>query len=417
LIPRYAAEMTKYDVLIVGAGLNGLVAALALGGAHCQRPLRVGVIDRVHPSSFAGSTHDSRASALTAATQLMLQALGVWDELKTHAQNMTQTIVSDGKTPEKRPSLLNFIAESEAEAPAALVENALIFKALLDQVALSPEIEIIAPMQIPEFKFGPGLALVKLNDGQELRASLIVGADGRGSATRKAAGIAFEGWEYPQSAITLTVGHEMAHHGRAEEHFTPTGVFAILPLKGNRSSIVWTEPHQVAKDICAKPDAEFLAELSTKFGDHLGPLTLLSPRHAYPLSMAMAQSFVGPRLALLGDAAHVVHPLAGLGLNLGFKDAAALAECVGTAFALGQDVGGVDVLENYMRWRRFDTLATAGLLDGLNRLFANDNEALRQIRQAGLKLVDRVPLLKKSFMQEAAGQLGQLPKLMRGLGV
>jgi 2-octaprenyl-6-methoxyphenol hydroxylase len=165
------------------------------------------------------------------------------------------------------------------------------------------------------------------------------------------------------------------------------------------------------------PDAEFLSELSCKFGVHLGALTLLSPRHAYPLSMAMAKNFVGTRMALLGDAAHVVHPLAGLGLNLGFKDAAALAECVSKASALGQDIGGDDVLQTYMQWRRFDTLVTAGLLDGLNRLFANDNEALRLMRQAGLMLVDKIPLLKKTFMQEAAGQLGQLPKLMRGLGV
>jgi 2-octaprenyl-6-methoxyphenol hydroxylase len=408
--------MLKYDVLIVGAGLNGLVAALALGGRNCQTPLKVAVVDRIHPDGFAANTHDSRASALTAATQSMLQVLKVWDALLPFAQNMSEIIVTDAKTVEQRPSLLSFAAK-EKESPAALVENALIFKTLLNEIANCPQIEILAPEEIAEFHFGPGLARVQLKSGQELKTNLIVGADGRKSPTRAAAGIAFEGWDYPQSAITLTVGHALWHEGRAEEHFSPTGVFAILPLTGKRSSIVWTEPHSEAQRICALSDEDFLAALTKKFGTHLGQLHLLSPRHAYPLSMYMAKTFVGPRVALLGDAAHVVHPLAGLGLNLGFKDAAALAEAVMKAAQLGQDIGGDDVLQTYMRWRRFDSLATAGMLDGLNRLFANDNQALRLLRQVGLRLVDQAQPLKDGFMREASGQLGDLPRLMRGLAV
>jgi len=270
--------MLKYDVVIVGAGLNGLVAALALGGLHCRRPLSVAVIDRVHPLTFAANGHDSRASALTAATQVMMKALGVWDQLLPFAQNMNNIIVTDAGTVERRPSLLSFSVDQESRAPAALVENAIIFRALMDQIAQSPHVEIIAPQQIAEFKFGPGLAGIVLQNGEQLKASLIVGADGRRSATRAAAGIGFEGWDYPQSAITLTVGHALPHNGRAQEHFTSTGVFAILPLKDDRSSIVWTEPHQTAKDICAFPDDQFLRVLSEKFGSQLGKLSLLSPR-------------------------------------------------------------------------------------------------------------------------------------------
>lgn len=407
--------MLKFDVLIVGAGLNGLVAALALGGARCRRPLRVAVVDRVHPAQFAANTHDSRASALTAATQTMLQVLGVWDKLSPLAQNMTDIIVTDSNTTEKKLSLLSFSTGDKTQAPAALIENAHIFKALLAAIDESPSIDILAPHHITGFQFGPGLASLTLKNGEVLKANLIVGADGRGSPTRIAAGIDFDGWDYPQSAITLTVGHELPHLGRAEEHFGPTGVFAILPLQGNRSSIVWTEPHHTAQQICALADEEFLTVLSEKFGGHLGQLTLASPRHAYPLSMYLAKTFVAGRVALLGDAAHVVHPLAGLGLNLGFKDAAALADCVMKAADLGQDIGGNEVLDSYVQWRRFDTLATAGLLDGLNRLFANDDQALRLLRQAGLRVVDSLAPLKDVFIREAAGKVGALPRLMRGL--
>ena len=407
--------MLKFDVLIVGAGLNGLVAALALGGTRCRRPLKVGVVDRVHPRQFAANSHDSRASALTAATQTMLQVLGVWEKLSPLAQNMTNIIVTDSNTTEQKPSLLSFSINDKTQAPAALIENAHIFKALLAEIEQSPSIEILAPHHITAFQFGPGLANITLQNGQILKANLIVGADGRGSPTRIAAGIDFDGWDYAQSAITLTVGHELPHNGRAEEHFGPTGVFAILPLLGQRSSLVWTEPHKTAQQICALPDDQFLNLLCEKFGTHLGELSLLSPRHAYPLSMYLAKTFAGTRVALLGDAAHVVHPLAGLGLNLGFKDAAALVECVMTAVDLGQDIGGSDVLNSYIQWRRFDTVATAGLLDGLNRLFANDDQALRLMRQAGLRIVDSLAPLKDVFIREAAGKVGALPRLMRGL--
>jgi len=406
--------MVKTDIVIIGAGLNGLAASLALGGRRCRKPLRVTLIERGDPARFADPAHDSRASALTAATQKMLSGLGVWHGMATSAQAMKKVLVTDAASPEARQALLSFL-ESDVSTPAMFLENHVIFKALLDEISQSPNITLMTGQGVSGFHFGPGLAKVTLADGTEIKASLVIGADGRGSPTRQAAGIGFDSWPYAQSAITLTVGHALPHGGRAEEHFNPQGVFAILPLSGNRSSLVWTEPHEKAKALCALPDEAFLAELRQRFGSHLGQLSLLSLRHAHPLSMMMAKSFVGPRLALLGDAAHVIHPLAGLGLNLGFKDAAALADCVMEAAALGQDIGGDAALEAYARWRRFDTQSTAAMMHGLHFLFANDHEALRLLRQVGLRMVDKLPALKRVFEKEAAGLTGQLPRLMRGL--
>ncbi|MBG1233753.1 FAD-dependent monooxygenase [Aestuariivirga litoralis] len=406
--------MDKFDVIVAGAGLNGLAAALALGGRRCRTPLKVAVIDRADPAKFAVAAHDSRCSALTAASVNMLQALGAWKAMAAQAQAMNSIIVTNAKTVEAREALLGFPDLSE-KSPALFLENQLIFKGLLDEIGQSPQISFITGHAIKDFQFGPGLAQVTLDDGRTLKANLVIGCDGRGSASRAAAGIKTQGWAYDQSAITLTVGHEFPHGGEAQEHFHDHGVFAILPLSGNRSSIVWTAQHDVAQAICALPDDAFLVELEKHFGTHLGKLELLSARHVYPLELKLSDSFFGARLALMGDAAHVVHPLAGLGLNLGFKDVAALADCVFEAAALGSDIGSVAVLETYARWRRFDTFANAALMDGMNRLFAQDNEPLRLLRHAGLRLADRMGPLKKVLVNEAAGLTGQVPRLMRGL--
>jgi 2-octaprenyl-6-methoxyphenol hydroxylase len=408
--------MLKVDVAIVGAGLNGLVAALALGGRAARRPLSVVVIDKFDPTRFATASHDSRASALTQATQTMFGTLGLWEAVKPHAQDMTRIIVTDGKqAASKRPSLLSFALDDGQKPAAAMVENHHLFSAALAEIAQSPHIQLVTGQALQAITYGPGLAQITLGDGQQIKASLVIGADGRISATRESAGLKLQGWSYAQSALTLTVAHELPHAGTAEEHFTPSGVFAVLPLEGRRSSLVWTEQHDEAKRLHALDDAEFLIELSKRFGTHRGALTLASPRHVYPLSLMIADELVAARLALIGDAAHVVHPLAGLGLNLGFKDVAALADCVMEAVALGEDIGGAAMLERYARWRRFDTVSTAYLLDGLNRLFANDIAGLKFIRDVGLKLVDRSATAKAFFMKEAAGQTGSLPRLMRGL--
>ncbi len=245
-------------------------------------------------------------------------------------------------------------------------------------------------------------------------ASLLVAADGARSGVREQAGIATHGWSYGQSAIVTTVAHERAHNGRAEEHFLPAGPFAILPLKGNRSSLVWTETDAEAARIVALPDDEFHAELERRFGLHLGDIGVVGAKRAYPLGLFIARSFVADRIALVGDAAHVIHPIAGQGLNMGLRDVAALAEAIVDAARLGLDIGGADVLERYQRWRRFDTMAMGVATDGLNRLFSNESDVLRLMRDVGLGLVDRMPALKSFFIREAAGVTGEVPKLLRG---
>jgi 2-octaprenyl-6-methoxyphenol hydroxylase len=407
--------MDKYDIAIIGAGMNGLVAALALAGKSTKQPLTVAVIDRIDPHKFAQSLYDSRASALTAATQTMFQTLDIWNAVAPHAQNMEKIIVTDSKLGEARPSLLSFTEVSGLKPAAAMVENRFIFSSLLSEIEKSGKIQLITDQNIGNIEYGPGLAKIQFENRKSVKASLVIGADGRNSLSRNKAGLEMSGWDYAQSAITLTVEHDHPHGGEAEEHFTPTGVFAILPLTGNRSSLVWTENHVEATRLHGLDDAEFLHELSLRFGDQRGKISLGSARHVHPLSLGLASAFTAPRLALIGDAAHVVHPLAGLGLNLGFKDVAYLADCVMDAVRLGQDIGSAQMLDQYSVGRRFDTVSTIYALDGLNRLFSNEVTGLKLLRDAGLRLVDKAPGLKAMFMKEAAGKTGALPRLMRGL--
>jgi len=255
---------------------------------------------------------------------------------------------------------------------------------------------------------------VVLRDGAEIRTRLLVAADGARSRLRERAGIATSGWSYGQSAIVTTVAHERSHEGRAEEHFLPSGPFAILPLRHRRSSIVWTEQAEEAERIVALSDGDFHGELEKRFGLHLGDIAVAGPRRAYPLGLWVARSFIADRLALVGDAAHVIHPIAGQGLNMGLRDVAALAESVVDAVRVGIDPGDAVVLERYQRWRRFDTMTMCVSTDGLNRLFSNRSDAVRLARDIGLGLVDRFPAVKRWFVREAAGLAGEVPKLLRG---
>jgi 2-octaprenyl-6-methoxyphenol hydroxylase len=305
-------------------------------------------------------------------------------------------------------------AERHGGPSAYMVENRHLYSALLERVLASPSIALRSGTAVNGFSFGPGLARIATEAGDGVKASLIIAADGKESRARSAARIATDGWSYGQMGIVTTVRHALPHNGRAEEHFRPSGPFAILPLTGNRSSLVWTERSEDARRIMALDDRGFAGELEERFGTHLGHVEPIGPRHAYPLSLFLARSFVARRLALIGDAAHVVHPIAGLGLNLGLRDAAALAQCVADAAALGLDPGGDGVLQQYERWRRFDTVMTAAATDGLNRLFSNDDGSLRVIRDLGLKAVDSMGALKGLFMREAAGETGSLPKLLMG---
>jgi 2-octaprenyl-6-methoxyphenol hydroxylase len=312
-----------------------------------------------------------------------------------------------------RPSFLTFEGEVEpGEAFAHMIENRLLVDALVDK-AKALGIDLL-PAAVTGFENVPNAVAVRLANGETVTASLLVGADGARSNIREHAGIATHGWDYGQSAIVTTVGHERPHNGRAEEHFLPAGPFAILPLTGNRSSIVWTEGTREAERIVALSDAEFHDELEKRFGLHLGNIEVIGPRRAFPLGLYTARSFIGERLALVGDAAHIIHPIAGQGLNMGLRDVAALAEAVADAARLGLDVGGADVLERYQRWRRFDTAMMGVATDGLNRLFSNHSDVLRLMRDIGLGMVERAPPLKRMFIREAAGFTGEVPKLLRG---
>jgi 2-octaprenyl-6-methoxyphenol hydroxylase len=274
-----------------------------------------------------------------------------------------------------------------------------------------------APDSVTGFDVEENRVRLKLASGGKLDSRLLVAADGVRSKLRDLAGIQTVGWDYGQSGIVVTVGHERPHNGRAEEHFLPAGPFAILPLKGNRSSLVWTETRANAERILKASPERFQEELESRFGHHLGELTVLDKPRAFPLGLKLARAFVKPRFALAGDAAHGIHPIAGQGLNLGFRDVAALAETIVEAHRLGLDPGSLAVLRRYERWRRFDTFEMGAVTDGLNRLFSNDNPALRIVRDVGLGLVDRLPGLKRMFIREAAGAGGDLPRLLRGEGI
>jgi 2-octaprenyl-6-methoxyphenol hydroxylase len=406
----------KTDIIVIGAALNGLATALALGGRNALRPIDVVIIDKADPRQFARAEFDGRASAITASSKRMLDALGAWEAIAPSAQPMNEIIVTDsGAGAETRPVLLHFGEPEPHRGPSAyMVENRHLYSALLDRALQSPRIDLRAGASVSAYDFGAGFARISTDDGKALKASLVIAADGQQSRSRIAAGIETQGWSYDQMAIVTTVRHQLPHGGRAEEHFRPAGPFAILPLTDDRSSLVWTEKTGDAQRIMALDDLGFARELSERFGSHLGLVEPIGPRHAYPLALFIARSFIAKRLALIGDAAHVVHPIAGLGLNLGLRDAAALAQCVAEAVAIGGDPGGESVLQEYERWRRFDTVMTAAATDGLNRLFSNDDEALRRIRDLGLKAVDGMGPLKRFFMREAAGETGRLPKLLQG---
>jgi 2-octaprenyl-6-methoxyphenol hydroxylase len=308
---------------------------------------------------------------------------------------------------------LEIAGRTEGEPLGYMIENRRSRAALAEAVTRAA-LTVLAPASVAKVEFGPALAEVTLADGRVLRAPLVIGAEGRGSVTRDAAGIDVQGWSYGQSGVVATVHLEHDHQGVAHEYFLPSGPFAILPLTEQRASLVWTEPTRRGEALRGARDALFHAHLRRRFGEFLGHVEAKGPRFVYPLSMQLSAQLVAPRLALLGDAAHAIHPLAGQGLNLGLKDAAALAQVLAEAMRLGEDIGSLPVLERYARWRRLDNVAVSLACDGFNRLFSNDNPLLRAGRDAGMALVNRLGPARRFFMQEAGGALGDLPRLLRG---
>jgi 2-octaprenyl-6-methoxyphenol hydroxylase len=404
------AQTESRDVVIGGAGFAGLALAIALRQALGEA-FSVTVAD---PALKNTPSKDPRASAIAAAARRLFEAIEVWDAVKEQAQPILDMMVTDSKLEDAvRPTFLTFGGEVEEGEPFAhMIENRLLVDALVKK---AKEIGVdLRATAVAAFDNRLNAIDVTLADGGTISARLLVGADGARSQIREQAGIASHGWNYEQSAIVCTVAHERDHEGRAEEHFLPAGPFAILPLPGNRSSIVWTESAREATRIVALSDAEFHDELEQRFGLHLGEIEVISARRAFPLGLFTARAFIGERLALIGDAAHIIHPIAGQGLNMGLRDVAALAEAVADAARLGLDIGGPDVLERYQRWRRFDTAMMGVATDGLNRLFSNRSDVLRLMRDIGLGLVERMPPLKRMFIREAAGFTGDVPKLLRG---
>ncbi|MGL5169028.1 MAG: ubiquinone biosynthesis hydroxylase [Afipia sp.] len=401
---------SQRSIVIGGGAFAGLGLALALRqGLGPDIPIIV-----ADPAFAARPSRDPRASAIVAACRRLFEAVGVWDAVAGTAQPILDMVVTDSRLEDAtRPVFLTFAGEVEPGEPFAhMVENRLLIDALVKRAeAEGVELNAVA---VSAYESNADGTRVTLSDGRVIDASLLVAADGAKSKLRERAGIATHGWDYDQSGIVVTVGHERDHQGRAEEHFLPAGPFAILPLKGNRSSLVWTESRSEAARIVDLPDDQFQSELETRFGLHLGEVKALDKPRAFPLGYFVARSFIAERLALVGDAAHVIHPIAGQGLNMGLKDAAALAEVIVDAARLGIDPGQADVLERYQRWRRFDTVAMGVATNSLNMLFSNRSTLLRTVRDIGLGLVDRMPPLKSAFIRQAAGLSGEVPRLLKG---
>lgn len=407
--------MARSRIVIAGGGIAGLSLALALKQA-LGAAFEIMLAD---PALRAPARDDSRAYAVAAGAQAMLEALGIWQAVAATAQPMTEMVITDSRGADLvRPVFLTFDGEVEPGQPFAhMVENATLLAALLEACRAAGV--VLRPEGVRRFESDEAGIELLFSGGERLGATLLVAADGARSKLREQAGIGWVGWAYKQSGLVATLGHERPHHGRAVEHFLPAGPFAILPLSdggrlGHRSSIVWTEATESVPALLSLDEADLLAEIERRFGLELGEIALESQVGAYPLSFGVARRFVSQRLALLGDAAHVIHPIAGQGLNLGLKDVAALAEAIVDAARLGLDPGGLDVLDDYERARRFDTVAMGVVTDGLNRLFSNDATPIRLARDLGLGLVDRLPGLKRFFIREAAGLAGATPRLLRG---
>ncbi|MDJ0821474.1 MAG: UbiH/UbiF/VisC/COQ6 family ubiquinone biosynthesis hydroxylase [Paracoccaceae bacterium] len=397
------------DLIIVGGGLNG--CALALAAARSG--LRSTVLDALPTDTRAAPGFDGRSYALALASVRMLQALDLWEGLP--AQPMNEIKVSDGRVGDAEVFLgLHFDSDEIEEGPMGhMVEDRHLRQRLLQTMEAEPLITHMPESRVVAQQTGPSGASVTLEDGQEITGKLLIGADGRQSGTAQRAGIQRTGWGYGQRALVCAIAHEKPHNGVAHQLFLPPGPLAILPLTENRSSIVWSEAEGRAQEINALSDEDYLTVLRPRFGDFLGEISLAGARYIYPLNLTLANAFVAERLALVGDAAHGVHPIAGQGLNAGLRDVAALAHVLAHARRRGEDIASPQVLERYQRWRRFDTATLAAATDLFNRLFSNDSGLLRLGRDIGMALVNAAPGLRRRFIREAAGLTGDLPDLMR----
>ncbi len=402
----------RSDILIVGGGLNGPALALALA----QNGHSVTVVDALAEKVRKNAAFDGRAYALALASQRLLDAIGVWEKVEDRAQPMLEIKVTDGHAGAgPSPFFMHFDHAEIEEGPMGyMVEDRHLRRAFLEALAEQDGITQISGRTVVSQEISALGATLTLDDGSTLSGSLLAGCDGRRSGTAMRARIKRTGWDYGQTALVCAIEHELPHHGIAHQFFMPPGPLAILPLTGNRSSIVWSERTESAAQVNALPEADYLQVLRPRFGDFLGDIKLQGDRFTYPLNLTIANSFIADRLALVGDAAHGMHPIAGQGLNAGLRDVGALAEVLTLAGRRGEDIGSTLVLERYQEWRRFDTASLAMATDVFNKLFSNDNPLLRIGRDIGMGIVGSLPGLRRGFVREAAGLTGDLPKLLQG---
>ena len=400
------------DIVIVGGGLNGPALALALA----QTGYKVSVIDTLTESTRKDAVFDGRAYALALASQQLLRAIGIWPLVADNAQPMLEIKATDGHAGAgPSPFFMHFDHAEIEEGPMGyMVEDRHLRRAFLEAMKAQPGISQISGKTVVGQSVEPAGVSVTLGDGSSVTGRLLIGSDGRKSGTAARAGIKRSGWDYGQTALVCAIRHELPHHGIAHQFFMPPGPLAILPLTGNRCSIVWSERHNTAATINALDDAGYLQVLRPRFGDFLGEIALEGARFTYPLNLTIADSFFGERMALIGDAAHGMHPIAGQGLNAGLRDVGALAEILTLAGRRGEDIGSQQVLERYQQWRRFDTTTLVMATDMVNKLFSNDNPLLRLGRDLGMGVVGSIPALRRNFVREAAGLTGDLPRLMQG---
>lgn len=403
------------DILIVGGGLNGTVLALALAQVGFESI----VLDALPIDMRKGAAFDGRGYAIAQSSQRMLNALGVWDAVRNESQPILDIKVSDGKPNEgASPYIVHFDHREIEEGPMGhMIEDRFLRQALLDKLEVMDNVTQLAEVKVSGHEVGKGRVTVSLNDGRVLCGRMLVGCDGRQSAVAQRSGIGRTGWQYEQSSLVCAVEHKLPHSGIAHQLFMPAGPLAILPLPGNRSSIVWTEKTEQADVIYGLSDADYLACLRPSFGEFLGDVRMVGKRFMYPLGLSLAQSFVADRVALVGDAAHGIHPLAGQGLNLGLRDVAALAEVLAEAARRGQDIGSQAALQSYQQWRRFDAASLAVATDGINRIFSNDNPLMRGVRDLALGAVNATPSIRRTMIRQAAGLTGDLPRLMQGRAI
>jgi len=395
------------DVLIVGGGLVGLTFAISAA----RLGFEVVVVDRDTPDNTTGAEFDGRVSSVAAGSANLFKALKLWEMVSPEAQPIHQIRVSDGEA----PRFLHYDSDDlGGQAMGYIVENRILRQALHVAAKCEDRIVLRTGTSLETLETDSFRVTALLSDGTVVGAPLAVAADGRASAVRSSVGIGATRREYGQVGLVCAVAHEFDHEGIAHERFLRGGPFAILPMKGNKSSLVWTERTELARELLQVNAETFLDELRWRFGEFLGDLRLAGRVWSYPLSLTMAKELVAQRTALVGDAAHAIHPIAGQGLNLGLRDVAVLVEVMDDARSIGLDIGDQGTLRRYSRWRRFDGLTMAAVTDGLNRLFTYDSEVFRIVRNAGLTAVNSNRPLKALFQKHAMGLLGKLPKLLEG---